>query len=77
MTNYNERLDDVLRDHRGRALTYHEMFRKQHHNPLRLNADLAHADAVSKQALTSLIKELVGEAAVFCYNKSENPTSPL
>ena len=51
MTNYNEGLDEVLRDHRGRALTYHEMFRKQHHSPLRLDEDLAHADAVAKQAV--------------------------
>ena len=62
MTNYNEILDEILRNHRGRVLTYHELFRKQHSNPHRLDEDLAHADAVAKQAITSLIKELVAEA---------------
>ena len=62
MTNYNERLDEILRNHRGRVLTYHELFRKQHYNQLRLDADLAHADAVAKQALISLTKELVAGA---------------
>lgn len=62
MTNFNERLNEALCNHKGRVLTYHELYRKQHHNPHRLDEDLAHADAVAKQSLTSLIKDLVAEA---------------
>ena len=62
MTNYNERLDNVLRDHRGRVLICYELFRRQHHNSHWLDEDLSHTYAVAKQAITSLIKELVAEA---------------
>ncbi len=62
MTNYNERLDNVLRDHRGRVLICYELFRRQHHNSHWLDEDLSHTYAVAKQAITSLIKELVADA---------------
>ena len=55
-------IDELLRNYRGRVLTYHELFKKQHHNPLRLDEDLAHADAVAKQAILRWVAdEVIGE----------------
>ena len=64
MTNYNERLDEILYAHNDAIKSLHHKIKYQNLNPTP-DEILAMEDAVSataKQALTSLIKELVAEA---------------
>ena len=64
MTNYNERLDEILYAHNDAIKSLHHKIKYQNLNPTP-DEILGMEDAVSataKQALTSLIKELVAEA---------------
>ena len=64
MTNYNERLDKILYAHNDAIKSLHHKIKYQNLNPTP-DEILAMEDALSataKQALTSLIKELVAEA---------------
>lgn len=53
------RLSEILENYAGQILTYDEMYRKQHHNPERNNADRDYAVKVATQSIQEQLKALL------------------
>ena len=53
----NEQLDGIYRNYENRVNTYEALFKLEHHDKRRLDADLLHAKEVRNKSISSLIKE--------------------